>query len=181
VTELLICVALRIEARALRHAGVPVVRTGVGPRRAAAARLPEHDALAVVGFGGAVGGGLRPGDLLVASEVRFRGRTWRCPSAGDLAAELRRDGLPARVGPLVTSDRLVTGRLDDALAVDMETGALVREERPFAAVRAIVDTPESPWLSPGTRRGGLRAYRALCRAGPGLRRWVHAVPREVLP
>src|SRR5206468_7154987 len=55
---LLICTALRLEARALRGAraggAVRVVRVGAGPgrARAAARRLPEFDVLVVAGFGG---------------------------------------------------------------------------------------------------------------------------------
>lgn len=136
MTALLVCAALGIEARAIRR-GLPahlarVVVTGVGPRRAAraAAGLAWREAVAVVGFGGAAGRNLRPGDVLVASEVRFRGRVHPCPSAPLLAGELAEAGLPASIGPLVTADRLVRGaerhRLaaEGAYAVDMETGPL---------------------------------------------------------
>ncbi|WP_344268080.1 hypothetical protein [Actinomadura napierensis] len=47
--RLAVCAALGLEARALAHGGVRVVRTGAGPARArkAAARLRDFDALAV--------------------------------------------------------------------------------------------------------------------------------------
>jgi 4-hydroxy-3-methylbut-2-enyl diphosphate reductase len=190
VTGLLICAALGIEARAVRRGlaaspdGARVISTGLGPRRAArtAAVLPAFDALAVVGFGGALDRSLRPGDALVADEVRFGDHVFPCPSAPRLADELARSGLHARVGPLLTSCHVVTGpergRLaaGGAAAVDMETGPLAAAAggRPLAAVRVIVDTPDAPLLSPATiRRVGL-ARRVLRRVGPVLMRWAEA-------
>jgi 4-hydroxy-3-methylbut-2-enyl diphosphate reductase len=197
VTGLLICAALGIEARAVRRGlptgltGTRVITTGVGPGRAAraAARLGAREALAVVGFGGAAGHDLRPGDILVASEVRFGGTSHPCPSAPLLAGELARAGLAVRVGPLVTSDHVVRraerARLaaEGAYAVDMETGPLARAAagRPFAALRVIVDTPASPLASPATLRHGVAARRTLGRIGPFLARWAAAAgPRRVL-
>ncbi|MFJ2033222.1 hypothetical protein [Streptosporangium sp. NPDC087985] len=205
MADLLICAALGIEARAVRRGlatlsdRVKVVRTGPGPGRAAraAAVLPEYGgALAVVGFGGAVDDGLRPGDVLVASEVRFGDQAFPCPSARLLAGELTRAGLPARIGPLATCDHVVTGAERRRLAaegvrgVDMETGPLARAAagRPLAAVRVIVDTPGAPLLSPATVRGGTLARRNLQRVGPVLARWAAAIeetirfslPKEVL-
>ncbi|WP_431926035.1 hypothetical protein [Nonomuraea jabiensis] len=203
MTGLLICAALGIEARAIRR-GLPasttapsarshlarVVVTGIGPRRAAraAAGLAWKEAVAVVGFGGAAGRSLRPGDVLVASEVRFRGRVHPCPSAPLLAAQLAGAGLPARVGPLVTADHVVRGaerhRLaaEGAYGVDMETGPLARAAagRPLAAVRVIVDTPEAPLLSLATLARGVAARRTLTAIGPVLVRWAAALPEEVL-
>jgi 4-hydroxy-3-methylbut-2-enyl diphosphate reductase len=197
VTRLLICTALGIEARALRHglpAGPPdttVLRTGIGPARAG--RTAEvaggFDALAVAGFGGALDDGLRPGDVLVADEVRFGDRVFACPSAPLLAGELGRAGISAHVGPLVTCDRVVTGderrRLagTGARAVDMEAGPLARaaDGRPFAVLRVIVDTPGRPLLRPATVRGGLAARTVLGEVGPVLARWAAAAgPRRVL-
>jgi 4-hydroxy-3-methylbut-2-enyl diphosphate reductase len=197
VTDLLICTALRIEARAVRHGlpdsagGVRVLRTGLGPLRAtrAAALLPEHGALAVIGFAGALDEGLHTGDVLVASEVRFGDQVFPCPSAPLLAGELSRAGFRVRTGPLVTTDHLVTGaerrRLasEGARAVDMETGPLAGAASglPFAAVRVIVDTPVAPLLHPRTLRGGWAARRALGGIGPVLLRWARAAgPRQVL-
>ncbi|WP_285708202.1 4-hydroxy-3-methylbut-2-enyl diphosphate reductase [Microtetraspora sp. NBRC 16547] len=192
-----ICTALGIEARAVRDGipdsarGVEVIRIGMGPDSAGQAenRLARAGALAVTGFGGALDESLRPGDVVVASEIRFGGRTLPCPSAPLLAGELARAGLPVRTGPLVTSDHIVTGaerrRLADegALAVDMESGpvAVVAAGRPFAAVRVIVDTPAVPLLRPATIRGGVLASRTLRQVGPALARWAAACgPRRVL-
>ncbi|MFC7648631.1 hypothetical protein ACFQX6_55420 [Streptosporangium lutulentum] len=87
---------------------VTVIRIGMGPGRAASAAfvLPPTGAVAVVGFGGALGGALRPGDVLVASEVRFEGRVLPCPSARLLIGELTRAAWPHAAGrwsPPVTS------------------------------------------------------------------------------
>jgi 4-hydroxy-3-methylbut-2-enyl diphosphate reductase len=197
MTRLLICTALGVEAHALRRglpadpAEVTLLRTGMGPVRAerTAARLPAFGALAVAGFGGALDRGLRPGDVLVASEVRFGDRLTPCPSARLLAGELTRAGISARVGPLLTSDHVVTGaerlRLSGtgARAVDMESGPLAAAAagRPFAAVRVIVDTPDRTLLSRATVSGGLAARRTLGRIGPILMRWAAAAgPRRVL-
>jgi 4-hydroxy-3-methylbut-2-en-1-yl diphosphate reductase len=188
VTELLICTALRIEARAVRRGlppsarGVRVVRTGLGPRRAAraAARLPGHGALAVAGFGGALDVGLHPGDVLVATEVRFGERVFPCTAARPVAERLALAGLYTRTGPLFTSPHLVTGgerlRLAAAgvRAVDMETGPLaeVAAGRPFVAVRVIVDTPAVPLLRLGTVRRVLIARNRLRRITPVLIAWA---------
>ncbi|MEV0630690.1 phosphorylase family protein [Nonomuraea wenchangensis] len=190
MTGLLICAALGIEAHAIRR-GLPahltdvrVVATGIGPRRAARAaeRLHGQRAVAVVGFGGAVAASLRPGDVLVADEIRYRGRVHPCPWAALLAEELDRAGLPARVGPLLTVDHLVRGAERRRLAgqgvqaVDMESGPLARAaaDRPLAAVRVIVDAPQAPLLRPATLARGLAARRTLAAVGPVLVRWAAA-------
>ncbi|WP_329521565.1 phosphorylase family protein [Spirillospora sp. NBC_01491] len=195
MTRLVICAALGVEARAVgrlraRRGGRPgraavrVVRTGMGPRRAeaAAARLPEFDALVVAGFGGALDARLRPGDLVVATEVRSGGRTLRCHWAGPLARLLALSGATVHRGPIVTAGHTVTGAERGALAatgavaVDMESGPLVEAAgaRPWAVVRAIVDTPRHPLVSPGTVPHGLNAWRRLWAAGPALSAWAAA-------
>jgi 4-hydroxy-3-methylbut-2-enyl diphosphate reductase len=186
--NLLIAAPLAIEARALTRgpAGpVRVLRTGAGLRRAtlAARRLPDFDVLVVAGFGGALVPGLRPGDLFVATEVRDPTTTHPCPGAGRLAAQLAAESdARVRVGVLLTSDHIVRGAERGMLAasgghaVDMEAAPLVAEAaargRPFAVVRAVVDTPDQPLLRPGTLRGGLLAYRRLRALRPALLRWA---------
>jgi 4-hydroxy-3-methylbut-2-enyl diphosphate reductase len=186
---LLIFAPLRAEARALRGA-VPhaeIVRTGMGPRRAASAadscRARDANAVAVAGFGGAVDSALRPGDLVVATEVRGRERTVPCPTAGMLAGALRRRGMRAVLGPIVTVDHLVRARDRDrlrstgAIAVDMESAWLAEAAggRPFVVIRAIVDAPGRELTNPfGTATGGTRAWRSLARAGASLREWAAA-------
>ncbi len=195
---LLVCAPLRIEAHAVRQglnglAGGPdnavtVARTGFGPRRSARrardlARQP-FGTLAVAGVGGALDGGLRPGEIVVATEVRSDGDglVIGCPSAPLLAGELRRAGLPARAGPVVTTARLANGpgraRLAEGgvLLADMETAPLMTAAggRPVAVLRAVSDGPGRPLLHPATVPGGLAALRSLRRAGPVLQRWAAA-------
>jgi 4-hydroxy-3-methylbut-2-enyl diphosphate reductase len=185
VTRLVVCAALRIEAWAVACGDLRVIRTGPGPdrARAAAARLPEFDALAVTGFGGALDARLRPGDLFVATEIRGPERTVACAATEPLAVRLERAGATVHRGPLLTTDHIVTGReravlaASGAPAIDMESAPLAAAAagRPCVAVRAIVDTPDRPLLSPATLTGGVAALRRLRRIGPALARWGAAL------
>ena len=160
-----------------------VARTGFGPRRSArrASELgwQPFGTLAVAGVGGALDRDLRPGEIVVATEVRRDGGdspVVQCPSAPLLAGELRRAGLAARTGPVVTTARRASGpgreRLGEAgsLLVDMESAQLAAAagSRPVVVLRAVSDGPDRPLLHPATVTGGLVALRALRRAGPVL-------------
>jgi 4-hydroxy-3-methylbut-2-en-1-yl diphosphate reductase len=204
MSTLTVCAPLGFEARALRRglaeaAGpaaasqVRVIRTGYGPARAAAAaaRLASsgRHALAVGGVAGALTDDLHVGDLVVATEVTYRGTTVTCPSAPLLAGELRRAGLRASAGPIATVDHLVrsgqhaAAAAAGAIAVDMESGPLLAAAagQPVVVLRAISDTPGHPVVSPGIVTGGLAALRSLRQAAPALARWAAAVgPRQVL-
>jgi 4-hydroxy-3-methylbut-2-en-1-yl diphosphate reductase len=161
---------LAVERRAVFGA----VRLGMGR----AARLPSGDAFLVFGVAGGVSTEVRPGDLVVAPD----------PSAPMLAGALRRLGLTVHVGPIHTSDHLVTGdrkrfAAAGALAVDMESDRLraAAGDRPFATVRAITDSVGAPLWSFGTLRRGVRGLRVLTAAAPALRQWASATgPREIL-
>ncbi len=197
---LLVCAPLGVEARALRRglAGRgEVVRTGYGPARAAAAaaRLSGsgHAMLAVGGVAAGLTAQTAVGDLVVATQVSGAGTgaagVVRCESAPLLAGELRRAGLRALAGPVVTVDRLVGGAdhaslaADGAIAADMESAPLLggAAGRPAVVVRAISDTPDRPLLSPRTVPGGLAALRSLRAAGDALARWAAACgSREIL-
>jgi 4-hydroxy-3-methylbut-2-enyl diphosphate reductase len=172
---------------------VRVVVTGYGPRRASARETMLRDqpfaAMAIAGVGGGLAADLRPGDLVVASEVTDGHTVIPCPSAALLAGELRRAGLRVRVGRVVTVDHLVRGAERErlaatgALVADMESAVLARAAagRPLAVVRAVSDTPDRPLVSPGVLGGGLAALRSLRAAGPALARWAAAVAeRQVL-
>jgi 4-hydroxy-3-methylbut-2-en-1-yl diphosphate reductase len=187
---LLVLAPLRVEARAVRRGapGAEVVRAGMGARRAAtaadAAGRSHAKAVAVAGFGGALDPGLRPGDVVVASEVRGPERVVPCPSAPILVGELGRRGIRATLGPVVSVDRLVRGRdrerlrAGGAVAVDMESAWLAQAAhgRPFVAIRAIADTPARELRNPfATVRGGLRAHRSLAAVGESLGDWAAAV------
>ena len=153
--RLLIIAPLRIEGMAVRR-GLPdalLLRSGMGAAKAraaalVAARVPAA-AVAVVGFCGAVGGGLRPGDVVVASEVRGPAGVIRCASA-PVAATLAAVGVErVRIGPVVSVDHLVYGKQretlagEGALAVDMESAWLAAAAvgRRFAVLRVVLDTP----------------------------------------
>jgi 4-hydroxy-3-methylbut-2-en-1-yl diphosphate reductase len=193
---LLVCAPLRLEARAVRRGlgdGGTVRATGYGPARAAKQaellRSEEFGALAVAGTGGGLSGDLSPGDLVVGTEVSDGSSTTRCGSAVLLAGELRRAGLRAQAGPVVTVAHLVHGAERDRLAAggaliaDMESAALAAAagDRPVAVLRAVSDTPQRPLLHPGGLAGGLAALRSLRAAAPALARWAAATgPRRVL-
>ncbi|MFI0407001.1 hypothetical protein [Actinomadura sp. 3N508] len=178
-----VCAALRLEARAVRRGLVrtPVVVVGYRARRAG--RVPDAcAAFVIVGFCGALDERLRPGDVLVADEIRGSGpgaEPVPCASSRLLAEELIKDGLSVQVGPLVTTDHVVRGKeraiwaAQGARAADMESAVVAARagNRPVAAVRVVVDGPGHPLLHPGTLGRGLAARRILARTGPALERW----------
>ncbi|GAA2158470.1 phosphorylase family protein [Actinomadura napierensis] len=181
---LVVCAALRLEARAVRRGLARAPAVVVGYRARHAARLPDRAAVAVVGFGGALDGRLSPGTVVVADEIRGGGKPVPCPGARARAAELAGGGLRVHVGPLVTADRVVRERerhvwaADGACAVDMESArvaAALPDGTPVAALRVIVDGPHHPLLRPGTVTRGLAAWRVLARTGPALERWAAAL------
>ena len=185
MTPAVVCTPLRIEQAAVR--GLRAVHTGLGPRRSAAARLPAGPRI-VVGLGGGLTAAVRPGDVVVASEVL--GPREPVPASADSLAEaLRRLGLTVHIGPILSCDHLVRERERSvlagtgALAVDMESAWLASGAEPFAVVRAIVDTAGQPLRSPATFRHGWTGLRSLRRAVPALAGWAEeptsTLPREV--
>jgi 4-hydroxy-3-methylbut-2-enyl diphosphate reductase len=183
-----VCAPMRLEAAALRGPGMRVLHTGMGPRRAAesAARLGEAPVL-VAGVAGAVTDRVRPGDLVVATELDGPRGPVPVHSAPLLVAALRRHGLTVHTGPIASSDTLVEGaervRLADAgaLAVDMESAAFAAAPGPLAVVRSIVDTPGHPLWRPGTVLRGISGLRSLRTAAAVLREWCEAAgPGEIL-
>jgi 4-hydroxy-3-methylbut-2-enyl diphosphate reductase len=183
---------LRTEHAAVRRGvtGARVERTGRGPRRSAAwvAARPVGPVL-VAGVAGALQPGLRPGDLVVADEVTDGNVRIPVRSAPVLAQALTRLGLPVSVGAVFCADAVVTGTarrrlaMSGALAVDTESLVLAAgaSGRPFAVLRAIVDTPTDPLFSPATIVRGLTALRALRAAGPAIDEWVAALSTAVSP
>ena len=201
----MLCTPLRIEQAVLRRAGrsMRLVRTGMGPWRAAATAVAlssgSDPALVAPVLIAGVGGGLtpqvRPGDVVVASEVRGSGADGRrveVPSAPLLAGALRRLGLTVHIGPVSSVSRIawapaaaapthpVSG-LPCPLTVDMESAQFAVLDVPFAVVRAIVDSTDHPLWHLGTLRRGMRALRVLRACQPALQWWAAATgPRQVL-
>ena len=189
---LVIYAPMRIEARAIRRGLDPaspaeVLRTGYGTTRAAqAAGQVSHrpfGPMAVMGVGAGLTADLRPGHLVVGTEVG----AVTCGSAPLLAAELERAGLRARAGPITTVDHLVRRSERSALAAegnllaDMESGPLAAAagDRPVAVIRAVSDTPDRPLA--GIVSGGLAALASLRAAVPVVQRWAAACgTRQVL-
>jgi 4-hydroxy-3-methylbut-2-enyl diphosphate reductase len=196
--RLLVLAPMRIEAAIVRS-GAPdaeVLVAGVGPRRAArAARraaTQRASGIAVTGFGGALAPGLEPGDVVVASELLARdGRVLcTCPGAAVIAGMLRRSGLPAHTGPIVSVQGPAFGHTRNALArtgallVDMESAWLAPAAagRPLAVIRVVLDTGRAQFRQPlATASGALRAARALRAAASVLSQWARGIaPREVV-
>jgi 4-hydroxy-3-methylbut-2-enyl diphosphate reductase len=154
---------LRVEAWALGAR-----RTGMGAHRFTA----EGGAVVIAGLCGAVDASLRPGDLVVASEVRTEGEGAPVACLTDLA-----DALGARVGPIISLDHIAgpaeRARLGDALAVDMESYWLAQHagDRPLAVVRAVVDRAGRHLLDPRTPAAGIAGLLALRRVASLLHEW----------
>jgi 4-hydroxy-3-methylbut-2-enyl diphosphate reductase len=183
---LLVLAPLRLEANAVRRgltrASSRVRHTGMGSTRArkAAGKSQPHSfgALVVMGTAAGLSDDLSPGDLVVATEVTDGETTIALPGAGLLAAELRRAGLSARAGRLITVPKLVRSserlRLasEGYLAADMETAPLLDAAggRPMAVIRAVSDAG----FGPGMVGGGIAALRALRKAAPVAEKWAAA-------
>ncbi len=197
-TDLLVVTALRSEYAALagQVPGARLERCGMGLKRVQAwlprLRAAAPGAVVVAGVAGGLDPQLHAGDVVVASEVRDElGRTL-LRGAAPLVAALRSEGLRVHYGPMVSIDRIVNSDAErraladtGALAVDMESSAIVRELHssgvPVAAVRVIVDTAHTPLGRLRTVPAGAKALHALRRTGPSLRRWADvAAPRRVV-
>jgi len=197
VPDLLLLTPLALEAAAAGRSrpSIHVLRTGMGPAKAAhaaeRASTMAARAVAVTGFCGALEPGLRPGDVVVATEIVGPRRRWTCEGTGPLLAALEVVGVRAAAGPIASVDHVVSGpereelaRSTGAIAVDMESAWLAEaaHERPFAVVRVVVDIPGKDLRRTiGTVRGGLTALRSLQQIVPALERWARAAaPRRVL-
>ncbi len=185
---------LRLEALAVRRGapGVRVERIGMGPDRATSARvrlsrlLPAGQPVVLFGVAGALECGLKPGDVVVASELGSLGsdETTELPDAADVAQVLRR-ALTSRtttvhVAPVVCSAKVIHGDAErqkaaarGAVAVDMESlwCAPLGRGRPFAVVRTILDVPGRELVSWRTLPGAASALSSLARAARALRGW----------
>jgi 4-hydroxy-3-methylbut-2-enyl diphosphate reductase len=195
---LLIVTALRSEYAALsgRVGTARLERCGMGPARVRK-WLPSvadmrPDGVVVAGVAGGVHPSLRPGDVVVATEVRGPHRRAVLRAGAPLVAELRRMGLRVRSGPMLSRETLIGGpdereQLADtgALAVDMESADIVAAfaDRgiPVAVVRVIVDTATVPLMRPATVYAGVKALSVLRRMAPAFERWAQlAGPRTAV-
>jgi 4-hydroxy-3-methylbut-2-en-1-yl diphosphate reductase len=182
--RILVAAPLALEEALIRSGarGARVRRTGVGPRRslAAAARLAREpgDALLVLGFCGGLDARARPGEAIVAEEVRAACDEGHdpvrasCDGVTQLTGALLAAGMTVRSGPIVGVGRAATGvrraqlRAAGALGVDMESAWLAAGAagRPFAVVRVVLDSPSHELVRAQTMRSALRAARTLRRA-----------------
>jgi 4-hydroxy-3-methylbut-2-enyl diphosphate reductase len=191
--RLLVLAPMLLEANAVRRGLTQptsqVQRAGMGPVRAGktalASKAGSFGAMIVMGTAAALDPALRPGDLVVATEVTDGTTTVALPGATMLAGELRRAGLRARAGKLVTVSHLIRASERDrlaasgALAADMETLALLgaADGRPSAVIRAVSDAG----IGPGMVTGGLAALKSLRAAAAVAEKWAAAcADREVL-
>jgi 4-hydroxy-3-methylbut-2-enyl diphosphate reductase len=191
VNQLTVLTPLAIEALAVRSGTreADVHRFGMGPRRAAAAaeRLAGQigsGPVVIAGLCGALDPSLHPGDVVLATELRSPEHTTQCDDPSILAGLLRRGGLNVRLGPIVSSSRLVVGgarrqlAAGGALAVDMESAWLAPAfpNRPVVTLRVVVDTVSSELYRPlRTLAAAPVALRALRRASGLLPEWARAV------
>jgi 4-hydroxy-3-methylbut-2-enyl diphosphate reductase len=184
---LLVLAPLRIEAFAARGSA-GVMRTGMGPERARAAATraaaSPARAVAVLGFGGALTDELEPGDVVLADELRGNGAPIQCQPFQQLVKELQHAGIDPHVGPIVSVPKMSRGAAraalaeDGSVAVDMESAWLAPAAagRPFAALRAVVDTPSRELVRFSTIPNGIKAYRAIGLAARALERWTSTLP-----
>jgi 4-hydroxy-3-methylbut-2-en-1-yl diphosphate reductase len=182
--SLLVLAPMGIEEAALGRTQ-RVLRTGMGPDRAriAAARALAIDAnnVAIAGLCGGVDPALRPGDVVCANELRCEdGTTVAVPGADELAETARRHGLRVHVGPMLSTDRILTAdersQVEGAIAVDMESAWLAGSAggRPLAVLRVVVDGAGRRLADPRIAVDGVRALRSLRRCGPVLSEWARS-------
>lgn len=172
-----------------------VLRCGMGLERArvAAARaLAVEDAVAVAiaGVCAAAAPALRPGDVVLGTELRRQdGPPVAVPGSALLAAALRRHGLRVHVGPIACVDRVLSPTerrglgARGALAVDMESAWLAGGAggRPLVVMRVVVERSDRSLHDPRTAAAGIRALASLRRASAALSEWAAAVgPRRLL-
>ncbi|WP_419925142.1 hypothetical protein [Candidatus Poriferisocius sp.] len=184
MTLVVLC-PLAMEARAARRgtrrqgAGATVVCTGMGPKPSR--RVEPHDGpVAVVGMGGAVVDGIKPGDVVVATEVSAADvAPIGLPRAHAVAKSLEAAGFTVYAGPVASVSELAIGprrqELADrgAVAVDMESAWLLEHHRGSAAVvRVVTDTPSHELRTVAAPSRIYRALRTIRRLTPVLAKEV---------
>ena len=172
--------------------GGGVLITGAGMAQAAAtgARLRETldpgTAVALSGLAYPLHPDQRAGEVVVATELRATDgtATRHLLSAALVASDLRRLGLPVRIGPIVSSSSALspeqTAELaaDGAIAWDMESAWLAHQlpDHSFAVVRTIVDRERDD--TAGAAAGD---FDLLTSVRLSLERWARASgPHDVV-
>ncbi|MCY4036523.1 MAG: hypothetical protein OXF64_03585 [bacterium] len=173
---------LALEARAARRgvrAGAQVVRTGMGPDRSRRVG-PRRGSVAVLGMGGAVVGGIHPGDVVVATGVSAHDvAPVELPGAEAVANGLEAAGFTVHTGPVVSVSKLAVGPRrrelaeQGAVAVDMESAWLLEHHQgPAAVVRVVTDTPACELRTAAAPARIYRALRTIRRLTPVLAKEV---------
>ncbi len=177
---------LAMEARAARKGirrdggGATVACTGMGPKPSRRVE-PHCGPVAVVGMGGAVVGGIEPGDVVVATEVSADNMApIGLPLAEAVAKSLEEAGFTVHTGPVASVPELAVGlrrqELADrgAVAVDMESAWLLERHSggPAAVVRVVTDTPSRELRSLTAPARIYRALRTIRRLTPVLAKEV---------
>jgi 4-hydroxy-3-methylbut-2-en-1-yl diphosphate reductase len=199
----LVCAPMRLEVLALQPRLPPgaVRRTGYGRRSlswalaaAESGAVAGAQALAIAGVGMGVVSALRPGDVVVATDVvdltRPGALPVACTSPEVLVDALRRAGSGVRsggfavhAGRVATAGRLVGAEAarrleaDGVLAADLESAYLapLAGDRPLAVVRVVVDTPARPLTRPDVVLRGSVVLTRLGAVGSALARWASAL------
>jgi 4-hydroxy-3-methylbut-2-en-1-yl diphosphate reductase len=184
MTSPVICTQLWCERAALRGAvSAPVIHTG----RGCSPRIEAAGPLLVTGVAAALTAELLPGDLVVADELRTAAGVMHFPAAPLLYGAVRRLGLRARLGPLLSvepSAKTATRVAAASGAVAVDTGSAYLALRSpvgrTVALRVVVDTSSAP-RSPGATWRRLAALRTLRAAAPAMNQWAAATgQREIL-
>ena len=187
MADLAATTAERLEMGAIGR-GIMIVdgeQEPVGAARVARSSAPGYP-VALFGLAHGLHPELRPGELVVATEVRSTDGTppRPLPSASLLANDLRHRGLYVRTGPIVCSPEDVSDETArelvaaGALAWDSESAWLALElpDHPVAAVRAIAGTKTD-----GSTDVELRALGTFLGVRASLEQWAQASgPHDVL-
>src|SRR5277367_3003215 len=149
--------------------------------RGASRRIEAAGPLLVAGVAAALTDELRPGDLVVADQLRTTDTATASPAAPLLFAALRRQGLRVRLGPLLSLEHVadkagLVAAASGAIAADTESAFLARQAPAgqTVALHAVADTPSARLRNPGTAWRGVAALRALRAATPAVDQWAAA-------
>jgi 4-hydroxy-3-methylbut-2-enyl diphosphate reductase len=185
MVDLAVVVADRMEADAI-GGDVITLAAGADNLRRQLAALPPALPVALSGVAHGLDPALRPGELVVATEIRATdGSAPRpVPAAPLVARDLHRLGLQVRCGPVVSCPTAPTAReatafaAAGAIAWDTESAWMARQlpDHPLAVVRAVVETGRNEAVP-----AQLRAVGSLLGVRPSLERWARASrPHQVM-